>query len=221
MPPAFLKEKTLQTYFQDNESDKLIVLFNGWGMDEKPFLTMKSTYDILYVFDYNDLKLEHEIDFSKYSEKILLAFSAGVFMASLFQDKFPVFDKKIAVNGTLNLFDEEKGLSDRTVKDLEGITLENALEFRKKLILKSAHLDIFNKTQPSRSLESSLKELDALKKHVKKTNFSYDKIIIGKEDKIIPFKNQLAAWKGHKNITLVDAGHFPFYEFKSLDELAK
>lgn len=211
----------MQTYFQNcnngNNSDELILLFNGWGMDEKPFEPVKSDCDILFVSDYSDLNFP-DFDFSKYNKIYLIAFSAGVMMTSYLQNKLPKFDLKIAINGTLNLMDEKEGIPKDVFFEMENITLENALNFRKKLFDSDEDYNLFNKYQPSRDLESSLEELKALKK-IPSRPFEFDKVIISKQDKIIPLENQLKAWKDHKNVKMTDGGHIPFYKFQNFSEI--
>lgn len=212
----------MQTFFEDNNKDELIILFCGWGMDEKAFSPLKRNYDVLFVFDYGDLEFDINMDFSKYKKNILITFSAGVFMAAYLQDKLPKFDLKIAVNGTLKLFDENVGLPQSSCKMMEEINEKNYLELRKKLIYDKNHLAIFNKNQPARTLPSSLTELSSLKKYcaqTKELQFNYDKIIIGENDEIIPYANQLRTWENHKTKQIIQGGHFLFYYFESLDEI--
>ncbi len=209
----------MQTFFKDNQSDELILLFDGWGMDEKPYAQMESNRDVLFVFDYSNLYFD--FNFSKYKKIHLITFSAGVFMSAHLCSTLPQFATKIAINGTLFPYDKEKGIPDETFSEMENITLENALDFRKKLIYDDSHITQFNKLQPNRTLQNSLDELSALKKifALKTPSFEFDKIIIGENDLLIPYENQLKAWAGHKNTRILNGGHFLFYLFKSFDEI--
>ena len=50
----------------------------------------------------------------------------------------------------------------------------------------------------------------------------YDTAIISNNDIIIPSKNQINFWSDKvKNIKMLESGHFPFYNFKSWDEILK
>lgn len=208
----------MKTYFQNNNSDEIIVLLDGWGMDERPYKPLASNQDILFVHDYRDLELD--FDFSKYKKKILITFSAGVFIAGFIKHKLPNFDLKIAINGVLNPFDETIGIPIEIFSKMENITFENAMEFRKDLISDESHLLKFNRFQPNRDLKSSQEELKALKEYFKTfVDYEFDKIIIGKDDKIIPYENQLIAWKNHNNIKTIQAGHFLVYSFNAFDEI--
>jgi len=207
----------MNTYYKNNNSNELILFFCGWGMDEKPFRPIKNNADILFVSDYSDLYFP-DFNFSNYKKIYLIAFSAGVLIASYLQDKLPRIDLKIAVNGTLKLIDAKEGLPQNILYEMENITLENAMNFRKKLFDNDNDYNLFNKYQPSRDLESSLNELAALK-NIQSKSFEYDKVIIGKNDNIIPYENQLKAWKNHKNICETNGGHFLFYKFKDFSEI--
>lgn len=212
----------MQTFFENNNKDELIILFCGWGMDEKAFSPLKRNHDVLFVFDYGNLKFDINVDFSKYKKIILITFSAGVFMAAYLQDKLPKCDVKIAINGSLNLFDTNSGLPESSCKMMEEVSEKNYMELRKKLICDKNNLAIFNKNQPHRTIESSLQELSALKKYYnesKDLKCDYDKIFIGEHDTIIPYKNQLNAWKNHKNLYSINGGHFLFYNFTDFDEI--
>lgn len=212
----------MQTFFENNNKDELIILFCGWGMDEKAFQPLSKDYDILFVFDYSNLEFDANIDFSKYKKNILITFSAGVFMAAYLQNKLPKCEVKIAINGTLKLFDENFGLPESNCKMMEEVNEKNYLELRKKLLYDKKHLAIFNKNQPERTIESSLHELSSLKKYyanAKDLKFDYDKVIIGKNDEIIPYANQFKAWTNHKSKRIIQGGHFLFYNFTNFDEI--
>jgi len=206
----------MQTYLRENNSEDLIVIMNGWGMDEKPFLPIKSDCDVLFLSDYTNS--DFSFDFAKYKKKILISFSAGVMMAGYLQKNLPQFDLKIAINGILNTFDKH-GIPGDILFEIENISMETALDFRKKLINEPKHIDLFNINQPSRSLESSQNELCALKNYVATNDFKYDKVILGENDEIIPVENQKKAWEGHKNTRVIKGGHFLFYSFDNFNEI--
>lgn len=211
----------MQTFFKNNNSDKLIILLCGWGMDEKPFLPLKEDRDILFVFDYSEKFPQDIISknlFKDYKEKYLIAFSAGVLMSGYLIDILPEFDLKIAINGVFNLFDNDLGIPSDILSKMKNINLNNYMEFRKLLFENSKDLELFNKNQPARTLESSLKELAFLDEYSKKNSidFNFDKIIISRNDEIIPLTNQQKSWNFHNQKQIIESGHFPFYNFKPL-----
>lgn len=208
----------MQTFLRKNKSENLIVFLNGWGMDERPLSPVKSSSDVLFLSDYSDL--DFEFDFSKYKKFCLITFSAGVFMAGYLKDKLPNFDLKISVNGVLKPYDKICGIPDSSFMEMEQVTKENALDFRKNFIQDKKHYDLFNKKQPRRSLESSMQELSMLKEYFETPQvYDYDKMIIGINDNVIPYENQLRAWKNPYSIKTVNGGHFLFYEFETFEDI--
>lgn len=210
----------MQTSFKNNNSDELILLLDGWGMDENPYKPLESNCDVLFVFDYSNL--EFDFDFSKYKKITLIAFSAGVFMAGYLKDRLPKFDYSVAINGTLKLFNPQLGLPQSSRSMMENINEKNCLELRKKLIYGKKHLALFDKNQPHREIKSSLSELSSLKKYysqAKDIKFDFDKVIIGQNDEIIPYQNQYKAWTNHKNKRIMQGGHFLFYNFNDFDKI--
>ena len=77
---------------QGNEN--LIVFFSGWSFDENPFKKIDcSDYDILMVYDYNDLKEPLQLnELGGYKSKTLISWSMGVFVAYLLRNLFFDFD---------------------------------------------------------------------------------------------------------------------------------
>ena len=65
---------------------------------------LKSNSDVLILYDYTDLNLD--FDFSKYKNFDLIAFSAGVFVASIMDFDFEI-NRKLAISGNPYLFDEK------------------------------------------------------------------------------------------------------------------
>ncbi len=91
----------------NHNSKKLILLFAGWGMDERSFshLSGGEEYDIITIYNYTDFKLKfckilncnqtalhHNCPiyrtFSNYSEIYIVAYGTGVWAASLTFSKF-------------------------------------------------------------------------------------------------------------------------------------
>lgn len=71
----------MKQYLINNISDSLLIFFTGWGCDEYEFKHLKSSSDVLVLYDYSDLDLN--FDFSKYKNFDLIAFSAGVLLLLL------------------------------------------------------------------------------------------------------------------------------------------
>lgn len=180
----------MKQYLKDNNSGKLLIFFTGWGCDESEFGHIKSDSDVLILYDY--LNLDFNFDFSKYKEVNLIAFSAGTFVASLFDFDFEI-NKNIAISGNPYLFDEKLGLSEKIQNVLRNITEENAEEFAKNYLVKTE--EEFRNFHPSkRTLESCRAEFEALKllydENKNKIRDIYNYALFGSDDIIFNLSSQ-------------------------------
>ena len=180
----------MKQYLKDNNSGKLLIFFTGWGCDESEFGHIKSDSDVLILYDY--LNLDFNFDFSKYKEVNLIAFSAGTFVASLFDFDFEI-NKNIAISGNPYLFDEKLGLSENIQNVLRNITEENAEEFAKNYLVKTE--EEFRNFHPSkRTLESCRAEFDTLKRlyddNKNKIRDIYNYALFGSDDIIFNLSSQ-------------------------------
>ena len=192
-------------------NNKLIVFFNGWGMDECVIKHLEyEDYDVLMFYDYNSL--ETDFDFSSlniYPQKYLVAWSMGVMTATLFNIDYI---SKTAINGTLTPINDKFGIPERIYNlTLKGFSPKGAERFIKNMFKEECTLP-----SPQRSFEEQKSELEALTHYQANQNFKYDRIILSSDDKIIPTKNQTAFWNIEPNIT---SGHAPFNQFKKWSEL--
>lgn len=208
----------MNNYLVDNNSDKLLLFFAGWGCDEYEFEHLKSDSDVLILYNYTDLDLD--FDFSKYKEINLLAFSAGVFVASIFDFKFEL-GKKVALDGNPYLFDEHFGLSESIQEVLYNITEDSADDFAKNYLVKTEE-EYKNFHNSRRTLVSCREEFDRLK-FIYETNKPkikdiYDLVIMGEEDPIFNVAAQKEFY-GDKLKIVKNARHNLFFRINSYKEL--
>lgn len=190
---------------QNNE--KLILFFNGWGMDENVVNHLEfEDYDVVMFYDYNNLETDFILE--DYKEKYLVAWSMGVMIATNFD--FGV-NSSTAVNGTLRPIDAEFGIHPK-IYDLtiRGFNEKGREKFIKNMFETPVDISI------SRTLENQKSELEALKMYSADESFKYSRIIISDNDKIIPTKSQCAFWNREPNIK---SGHCPFNLFSKWSEL--
>lgn len=216
-----------------NNSKKLILFFNGWSLDENivNHLTSKN-YDVTMFYDYSDLEISKEIidEINNYDEVNIIAFSFGVWgvnagvNASSLDNINAKIKNIIAINGTLIPIDNQFGISEK----MFDLTLSNLSEktyplFFKNMWGKCHEVDLSK--MPNRSIEDKRQELIAIKNNstqLKISDISFNKVFIGKYDKIIPAKNQFAFWGGkcdNKEIIELDSGHYAFDLFKDWEEI--
>ena len=205
----------------DNKSDELIVFLTGWGCDDNQFRFMKGKRDILLCYNYTNL--DFEFSFDNYKKCYLIAFSAGVFIAGALKNKLPNFEKTIAVNGNPLAYDKYFGLRKEIVDIFNGVTKENAQDFRRKyLVYDDKEFRLFNKYLSCRSFESCKEELVSLAKctWAKTEPFSFDAAIISLNDKIFYPQRQFEYWKDKSRvIKLENSAHFPFLKLGDYDEI--
>lgn len=190
---------------------KVILFFNGWGMDENVVNHLEfDDYDVLMFYDYNNL--ETDFDFGSldiYTQKYLTAWSMGVMIATLFDVDYV---KKTAINGTLRPIDDEFGIPKRIYNlTLRGFSAESAKLFIKNMFKEKCDLPVIN-----REFENQKSELEALTHYRANEKFKYDRVILSTQDKIIPTKNQAAFWNIEPN---TQGGHAPFNNYKKWSEL--
>ncbi len=193
-------------WLNKENNNKLIIFFNGWGMDESIVKHLEfGCYDVIMFYDYNDLNIDLNI-ISGYDTKYLTAWSMGVMIASKFNIEYA---SKTAINGTLKPIDDKYGILpkiyDLTIKRL------NVNKFMKQMFEQDENIPEIN-----RNYENQRKELKAIKTYSANLDFKYNKVIISSNDKIIPTSAQVRFWNITPNI---EAGHCPFYHYKTWGEL--
>ncbi len=208
----------MRKYLADNNSDNLIIFFTGWGCDEYEFEHLKSESDVLLLFDYSDLSLD--FDFSKYKSFDLLAFSAGVFVASIFDFDFKI-NRKIALDGNPYLFDEKFGLSKEIQNLLYNITEEDADDFARNYLVKTDE-EWKNFHNSKRSIQSCKDEFDSLKKiyqeNKSKIKNIYDLVLFGEDDNLFNISAQKEFYKEKLNI-IKNARHNLFFKISRYEQI--
>jgi biotin synthesis protein BioG len=203
-----------------NDSDRVIIFMAGWGCDDSQFSILSSASDILLCWDYSDLNFD--FDFSSYNSVDLISYSAGVFISALIKDKFPILNKKIALNGNISLFDTYFGLEKDALNAMYNLNADNYMEFRKEfLVFNNIELEFFNKNSPIRVLESCQLELKRLKEYYlsnKNISFKYDCALLSDKDRIFNPEHQKEFYKDNY-IILKNRAHDIFFDFHNLDKI--
>lgn len=208
----------MKQFFINKNSENLLIFFGGWGCDEYEFEHLNSDSDILLLYEYFDLNFI--FDFSKYKNINLIAFSAGVFIASIMNFDFKI-NKKIAISGNPYLFDEKLGLSVKIQNILYNITEKNADDFAKNYLIKTdEEWKRFHNSR--RTPESCRIEFDSLKNiygnKKDKINNIYDIAIIGEEDPIFDVNPQKEFY-GEKLKIIKNARHNLFFRINKYEQL--
>jgi biotin synthesis protein BioG len=196
------------------DNKKLIVFFNGWGMDENVVKHLViDGFDLVMFYDYSNLDTDFNFQaLDKYEETHLVAWSMGVMIGTLFASKLKTLVSSTAINGTLTPIDIENGIHPR----IYDLTIRGFNEAGRDKFVSNMGLQNGDYKGRNDSIESLKNELIAIKNYKADEDFKYDKVLISNNDKIIPTKNQVNYWKQNPNM---ECGHAPFYIFKKWSEI--
>lgn len=210
-------------YFWLNKNEnnkKLILFFNGWAMNETPLKHLEcEDYDVLVLFDYRDLNFDFEkFDFSKYEKKYLICWSMGVYVSNLFKTYLEGFDKKIAINGTAKIIDDNFGIP----KKIYNITVKFLNEDSCDKFIKNMFDN--GKLNPEITITRKLNELKDELINIQKLELydylKFDYALISDNDRIIPSKNQMAYWNLYNTqIKEINSTHCPFELYSKWTEI--
>lgn len=213
------------TWVIKNNSDKLILFFNGWSLDEIIVKHLSTTnFDVLMFNDYSNLEIEEKVinKINSYAEVNVIAWSFGVWACANVINKFDNLNNAIAVNGTLVPINNNLGIPEKIFNlTLQHLSEENYVRFFKNMFSGEADLSKIS----TRSIENKKHELEQIKnlsveKSCKQNVKSFNKVYIGNNDKIISARNQLNFWgETNAQIIKIESGHYLFDSFISWDEI--
>ena len=170
------------------------------------------------LYDYRDINFDlSQFDFSKYKEKYLVCWSMGVYVSNLFKNQFQNFNKKIAINGTIKIIDNNFGILEKIYK--LTIKLFNEASCDKFIKNMFNNEKINPKIIITKTLEELKEELIAIQKLEIKEELNFDLVIISSNDKIIPTNNKINFWQNKTQIKNIVSPHYPFDKYKKWSEL--
>lgn len=193
-------------------------------MDNLPFSHLGSGgFDVLMLHNYTSLPGSYDLErvTAGYSQINLVCWSIGVWAGQkLFFDAKDVFQRIIAVNGTLCPIHDNFGIPESV---FEGTLLNYDEAGRKKFYHRMCREKLiyrfFLNNQPERTIDDQLEELVALKEMIDCTppeKSMYKQVIITDHDLVVPTANQVQYWQeAEAENTLLTGVHFPFTTWKS------
>ncbi len=201
-------------------TDRVIVFFNGWGMDSRTVQHLKGEYDILEINDYRQLNTEILPELTSYREVNVVAWSMGVWGAA---NILPVWGiactRLIALNGTEHPVNDSWGIPDKIYQLTEkGMNAAGREKFIRRMFADEEERKRFSANKPQREVEEVGEELTAIRLQANElqNSLTWDKVYISSGDVIFSPTNQLAWWDNRaKKIVILDGGHYPFYHFEN------
>ena len=210
----------------NNNNSKLLLFFAGWSSPPELFskLEIERDTDIWICYDYQDLAFSD--DLKAYKEIHLVAWSLGVWVASLlFEKETKRFASATAINGTPSPIHDENGIPEAIFQGtLQNLTEEGMHRFNRRMCGKREILQSYEQF-PARPLPEIQQELQALFLHIKAKGTLapafWTHALLAKDDHIFPAENLRNYWQGRCPITEIEAPHYPFYLWTQWNELYK
>jgi biotin synthesis protein BioG len=211
-------------WIKRKNNPKLILFFNGWGMDAAAVEQLDGTgYDILMLNNYVELKPLDE-RFDSYKEIFVVAWSLGVWAASQVLSKSTIDVKQaIAINGTLKPIDEKEGIPLRIFK---GTLAGWAEKTRERFLIRIAGGTkeyLKNRTKFGIiSIENQKCELASIYNQYETCGencFDFHKAVMGNQDTIFTPDNQRKSWQSKAQFQAFDMPHYPFFYFTSWEQI--
>lgn len=208
-------------WLQKNNNKKVIIFFNGWGMDENPVKHLDcEDYDVVIIYDYNNLNTD--LVLKNYDEKYIISWSMGVVIAGInnnaINEIIKDYKSATAISATPFIIDDKFGIPEKIYNlTLKGFNETSALKFIDRMFTETFKFENFT----NRSFESKKSELEKMTIYKSDFNINYKRAIIPEKDYIVPTRNQKRYWKKSENteITTINSGHYPFLLYTKFSEL--
>lgn len=203
---------------------RLLIFFNGWGMDENVCSHLESgNRDVLMFYDYGTIDAVNIAMFD-YERIDLIAWSLGVWSAARSLNGCrDGINSAVAVNGTLDPISTDYGIAPEvftmTAKNWSEISRK---KFNRRLCRKDH--EFFEAHSSKRNCENQQTELLALAQdiaaHKLSGNNFFDCALTGSDDYIFPAAAQQRFWtQDNTRIHPLAMPHYPFAYFKSWQEI--
>lgn len=202
-------------YIQHCGAPRLIVIFAGWGMDERPFAHLsRPGYDIMAVWDYRTLDFDPEWT-AGYAEVCVLAWSMGVHAAQMCHSALgPRVTAHIAVGGTPHPVHDRAGIPvDIFTATLHGLDDRSLERFMRRMCGGARAYAEFAPMRPQRPVDELRDELRAigLRSDGSPAEPRFDHYLLTARDAIFPPEAQRLAFRDC-DIVEIDSPHLPPFQ---------
>lgn len=202
-------------------SNKLLLLFNGWGMDRRVADHLLAAWsapgrDMVLLYDYRDLTLPLPLQEVMTAARSidLMAWSLGVWAAT--KARIGPIDRAVAINGTPFPVDAGRGIPPEIFRGtLEQWDDGNRKRFERRMYggVPPEVIDTVRSARLSPDQKEELRSIgDAVfSPEAPAASWDYSRAFIGGRDLIFTPENQRRAWPPEVPVTDVAAmPHFPF-----------
>ena len=162
-------------------ASQVIVIFGGWAIGAEAFAHLQTAADILYIWDYRDLETDLP-ELQYYETRVLVAWSFGVASYCYWQqDRVDIFDRKIALNGSMTPVDRFSGIPPLIMqKTIDMLSNDSFQVFLARC---------YGKKQPHQSIDVLARKAELIAVQARDYTggtLHWDKIWISRSDKIFP-----------------------------------
>lgn len=210
-------------WLNKNASSRVIIFFNGWGMDAAAIKHLGTKVNLLMVYDYRTTEQVIFPDLAEFKEIVVVAWSMGVWAASRILSRMSIQKSvNIALNGTECPVDDHYGIPLKIYHLTEQRMNERGREiFMQRMLGDASEVERFKQNRSVRPLEEVCEELSSIRKQCagERISLKWNRIYVSTGDVIFPVENQLNWWKGRAPIYSLPGGHYPFYQFQSWEEI--
>lgn len=205
-------------------NSKLILFFNGWGMNESVIAhIMSSNADVVMFHNYHKEPGFFPQVVDGYNEIFIVAWSFGVAEANRVFSEFNfVPAKTIALNGSQIPISDTMGIPNNIFDGtMTGLSDNSLRKFNMRICGGREGFDRFESIVGQADLEELANELRYFKSTYNDdiVRNSWDCVYVSREDRIFPFDNLIESWKGFGNVIVTDWPHMPFWRVDNWSEI--
>lgn len=210
-------------WLNKKDTDRVVVFFNGWGMDAAGVSHLSTEDDVLMCCDYRSLDFDFP-DLKHYRYMDVVAWSMGVWAADRVISRLDMKPERcVALNGTTSPVDDEYGIPTKMYELTEkGMNERGREKFFLRMLDGSEECRKFNGQKPNRGIGEVCEELGCIRRMCTgaKGGLKWDTCYISEKDLIFPVRNQVN-WCRREEIPVVSlpGGHYPFYRFRNWREI--
>ena len=211
-------------WLQQGAHPDLLVFWNGWGMDDRPFEHLSAkAHDVLMIYDYRDPALPDDLVRSEdaYCRIRQVAWSFGVWAAGTWAKTAPAnasFD--LAMNGTSAPIHAQYGIPPEAFDEMASqLTPERRDLFYRDMFTNEEEAVRFFNQPPNRAFAEQHEELLAVQAAPAPQPAPFVTALVSGRDRIVPARSQLRFWKGRGAMRKAESGHFPFYLWQTWEDL--
>lgn len=191
-------------WLSHSDSASLTLVFGGWAVGAAAFAGLSGDGAVLLIEDYT--RLDDPLpELAQFDRVDLVAFSFGVASAAHWMATTGfVPARSIAISGTLQPADEEKGIAPDLIRaTADNLTEDSFAKFCRRAGLKSP--------APAIDIVAARAELHAVIERGPAPDTRFDRIWIPQRDRVIPTRAQELAWAAQSEAVRYAPGlHIPF-----------